>query len=1029
MFKDREKKQEKGFSLVEVLVASTIFLLIVLAVYNVFEMGQRSYKRGSQAADLQQRVRVVHDTVTRDLRLVGYDSLRDLDGDNSPDQTDEQLEGAWKHAITIRANFNFEEDGEDTGAGEEPDYENSALGIDYVTTSNEEIITYALGNASTSDSTDLKLDLSKPRNATVTAGVITGEESVQITNIALTNNNNPPYTLYKYIYTDPDSADGGAPRAIPIAENIRSLEFRYYDAAGIEIEPGTTYNSVSIPATGIGGADLIGTANARALRANIAKIEVIITGMSEDIDMDWVNDPAENPAADVLDPYAPKNRLFTVSSVIYPPNMGKMLKPQVDVEAPDPPDVVHLHPGLYNWMVVDWAYDDSAKALDQGVEKYMVELYSANSTDEAPLYTRIVPATNSAFERMAFDDSEIIDGSDYFVQVWSVDAFENVSKYPGYAESSETADNTTTPEAVAGVSASGVRDVSATATPEYTDDEVVYRDASGNILVDEGITVNWTTPTENTEATAIECDFSDFVDYLDVGGCNVYRTRAVGSSGLSIENEYTSAEYEVGEYPSEVTTDENTLWGTGGIEQSSNLVATLVSGGTFLDKTAVPCDLYAYALQAVDAEGDPSISESVLSDVFLGHYIIDGSLIPYRPENLILQSTAAASDEFFDLHFSWDSVQVAVAGTSDVRPVNDYVLLEYDSSGENLMDMIPVFDTPEDGVVEYTVYDRIPKPMYGEPQETRVYTVAAYNPCNFATLSEESDAVSGPSCAFMGSFSALAQLSTDANPCGGVVDVYALGRIPDPTGANPPPMPAFAWVDVFMPESSTILCGRAETESSYYTDVSTINGNLPGSDFEFSSIDFSSYLPSFEGTIMVMPYVEDEAGCVSQGNPVSCSITPACCISTQDSYAPNICIRFWDETTLVMNIQNNCSTDLMITSLDLDYDYSPQKGLLSIFWNGSEQVWATTNTGNNPASKNGDQSGGNFPLVDVNGNSPILGTVVTGNSTASLTFTFSSSFNDGGEDMGIRINYAREGSTTESTCDLGVTAGISTCTY
>ncbi len=1025
MCKYKNRRDQQGFSLAEVLVASTVFLLVVLAVYTIYDMGQRSYKRGSQAADLQQRVRIVQDAITRDLRLTGYDSLRDMNGNNVPDQTDEQIEGAWKHAITIRGNFNFEEMGEDSGAGEEVDYKNDALDITYVSTSNEEIVTYALANANTSESTDLQVDLSKPRNSQF-GSPITGEESVQITNIALSNTDDPPYTLYKYVYSDPDSALGGAPMAIPIADNIRSLEFKYYDAAGIEIVPGDTYDSISIPTNGIGGANLIGTASARLLREAIAKVEVIITGMSEAIDPKWVNDPTVNPAADVTDPYAPNHRLFTLSTVIYPSNMGQMLQPQTDLNAPDPPDTVHVHPGLYNWLVVDWAYDNPGKPKDQGVFEYKVELYDAVSTGGSPITIATVPATMSTFERMTFDDSVVVHGSDYIVQVWAVDSFDNVSKHPGYTDSSEMANNTTTPEIPTNVKASGVTDTTIPATEAYTDDIISITVEDGNPVLDGKVTLSWIPPSENTTDTAVaqDCEFGDFLDYLDAGGFNIYRVKAKGSAG-SIEASDTNQSVGVTEDPAMVTTAESFLW-NGSIDQTANLLAYTGSSATYVDETTIPCDLYVYAVQAVDAENNPSISNSDVSNTFLGYAAIDGTLVPEKPENLSLVSTANSDGTFFDLEFTWDPVGVPES-TSTIWPTNDYVIFEYKKDSitmETVVSMIPVFDVPVDSPTT-KVIDRLPKAMSGDPQESRQYTVAAYNPCNFTVNGPESDPVTAPFCAFMGSFASLVQLTTDPNPCSGSVEIYALGRATTTeTEGEEAPLPLYGWVEMFSQATNSLLCGRTQTQISGFTDI----GGGTGVNYKSGILNISYCIPNYEGTMVVIPYVEDTNGCVMQGFPVTCVTQPGCCIVNQDSYAPAVCINQFFADTLVMKIRNVCSSPLSVKSLDLNYSYS-KKGLLNIWWNGSEKLWQTDNINNNNTEFNGDQDGGNFQLITDAGFNPILGPVGSDTSEVFLTLVFSSAFSSGDLNMGISINYSREAETATSTCNLGTVTGIATCSY
>lgn len=62
----------KGFSLLEVLYAVTIFAMVASALYTTFRVGIRSYEIGEREIRRMQHVRVIFDTLTRDLRCVYY---------------------------------------------------------------------------------------------------------------------------------------------------------------------------------------------------------------------------------------------------------------------------------------------------------------------------------------------------------------------------------------------------------------------------------------------------------------------------------------------------------------------------------------------------------------------------------------------------------------------------------------------------------------------------------------------------------------------------------------------------------------------------------------------------------------------------------------------------------------------------------------------------------------------------------------------------------------------------------------------
>jgi prepilin-type N-terminal cleavage/methylation domain-containing protein len=66
-------RDPRGFTLVEILIASTIFALILLGVYVVYETNQGTYVRGEARSNVQQNVRVALDQITRELLMAGDD--------------------------------------------------------------------------------------------------------------------------------------------------------------------------------------------------------------------------------------------------------------------------------------------------------------------------------------------------------------------------------------------------------------------------------------------------------------------------------------------------------------------------------------------------------------------------------------------------------------------------------------------------------------------------------------------------------------------------------------------------------------------------------------------------------------------------------------------------------------------------------------------------------------------------------------------------------------------------------------------
>jgi len=73
--RSRQSGQE-GTTLIELLVALTVFGLIIVGIFVVWEYSQRAYFQGSEAAELQQNARVAMEQMVREIRQAGYDPCR-----------------------------------------------------------------------------------------------------------------------------------------------------------------------------------------------------------------------------------------------------------------------------------------------------------------------------------------------------------------------------------------------------------------------------------------------------------------------------------------------------------------------------------------------------------------------------------------------------------------------------------------------------------------------------------------------------------------------------------------------------------------------------------------------------------------------------------------------------------------------------------------------------------------------------------------------------------------------------------------
>jgi len=61
-----------GFSLVEMLIGSAVLIVMLAAIYIILDASQRDYASASARSDVQQNVRVVLESMAREIRTAGY---------------------------------------------------------------------------------------------------------------------------------------------------------------------------------------------------------------------------------------------------------------------------------------------------------------------------------------------------------------------------------------------------------------------------------------------------------------------------------------------------------------------------------------------------------------------------------------------------------------------------------------------------------------------------------------------------------------------------------------------------------------------------------------------------------------------------------------------------------------------------------------------------------------------------------------------------------------------------------------------
>lgn len=312
------RRSERGLSLMEALVAITVFTVVFIVALMLYQVATGSYLRTDSAVIQQQNVRFSMDRMSETLRDAG--AGHNMTG--SRKLADEQIEGAWESAIFVRGDFDNQRETSLETTGTFP----------IVTVGNDEIVGFVLRKPGANPyQITIKADLTGTggkRDAIFTSNTsITGEETVTVDVAARTvdEQDDPPYQLVKVTF----EADGD-PIYDVIAENIQSLEFNYLPATG------TTEVAI---ASADSSAD-----TGRDERATIRKIQTKLVGTTDRPDL-------QKQGAD---------RTFTLEQTILAVNLGvtgRKHNAQPPVALETPPSITacngHCRNHLIQWEEVE----------------------------------------------------------------------------------------------------------------------------------------------------------------------------------------------------------------------------------------------------------------------------------------------------------------------------------------------------------------------------------------------------------------------------------------------------------------------------------------------------------------------------------------------------------------------------------------------------------------------------------------------------------------------------------------------------
>lgn len=395
---------QRGMTLIEVMVATAILAFAVIIALVVYDASRKAFKKGENATEQQEAVRIAFDKLTADLRMLGYNS----NPDGNVNRPDEQLEAALDHAVIFRGDFDLT----DAVASQAPESTLDNGAFPTVSTGNDEIVAYVLSrpDGTGPDSIVFQADVSEAsRDGDV--------ENVTINNVVL-NPTSPPYTLYRVTLNNDNSTYGSAAfvTRVPIVENVRDLSFTYYNAVG-------TFKDAS--------ATIAETATAKTARDGMTHVGVSLVGMTRDQDMDF-NDAA--------DPASRKFRKFELKGDVTPRNlrMKGIQDLNSDMIPPSKPATPNLIAGHCGGLLASW----TPNALSEGVTEYRVN-YGPSAT--AVSGTRLAGGS-------PFFVSGLTTGNTYYITIEAVDAAGNVSVKSN--ATSATVANSNTPSVPAAITTS-----------------------------------------------------------------------------------------------------------------------------------------------------------------------------------------------------------------------------------------------------------------------------------------------------------------------------------------------------------------------------------------------------------------------------------------------------------------------------------------------------------------------------------------------------------------------------------------------
>jgi type IV pilus assembly protein PilW len=159
-----------GHTLVELLIAMSIAAILITAIYQIYQMRQKSHVKQQLVVEMQENIRAAVSLIKREIRMAGYDPAKidgvDSDGDSVVDNDEESAGTGIEKAGRSMIRFTFDNDAD-------------------MTTGTDERITYGFANLYDADGDGIADSGAAPLGRQTGSGTLIGiAENIQAVGFA-----------------------------------------------------------------------------------------------------------------------------------------------------------------------------------------------------------------------------------------------------------------------------------------------------------------------------------------------------------------------------------------------------------------------------------------------------------------------------------------------------------------------------------------------------------------------------------------------------------------------------------------------------------------------------------------------------------------------------------------------------------------------------------------------------------------------------------------------------------------------------